>query len=367
MAIGQVNINSVNLSQGASPEIERYFLFLARSETQDKKLFTVESTSDFDTLFDDDALKAQLVAARDNGKQNWRAGVYVIAQETTYEDALNDALEQADFEAVVVIDDVTKKADLDALQALALGAQSRHQKHIFILATARAMRTDEAWSDYISEIKSLTQGVAANKVMMTPKIWGIEQGALAGRLCDHSVTVADSPMRVATGPMVGHWTTKPRDVHGQVIDMSMLSDLHAARFSVPQWYANMQGVYWSDGMTLDVASGDFKVIENLRVVQKVMRSIYKLAVARIADRRLNSTPNSIESNKTYFSRPLRDMSKSVVVLGQTFPAEVQPPQNEDITIVWPTRDSVQIYVVVRPYNSPKSITCNILLNLRNES
>lgn len=367
MAIGQVNINSVNLSQGAIPEIERYFLFLARSETHDKKLFTVDSTSDFDALFDDDTLKEQLVAARDNGKQNWQACVYLIAPETTYEDALKDALEQADFEAVVVIDAIAKTADLDALQTLALSAQSQHQKHIFMLATAREMRTDESWADYCSEIKALTQNVAADKVMITPKIWGIEQGTLAGRLCDRAVTVADSPMRVATGPLVGNWTTKPRDVHGQVIDMSIISDLHGARFSVPQWYANMQGVYWSDGLTLDVDTGDFKVIENLRVVQKVMRSIYKLAVARIADRRLNSTPNSIESNKTYFARPLRDMSKSVVVLGQTFPAEVQPPKNEDITINWPKRDSVEIYVVVRPYNSPKSITCNILLDLRNES
>jgi hypothetical protein len=31
--------------------------------------------------------------------------------------------------------------------------------------------------------------------------------------------------------------------------------------------------------------------------------------------------------------------------------------------VWPTNKSVVIYMVVRPYNSPKSITVNIMLDL----
>jgi hypothetical protein len=164
---------------------------------------------------------------------------------------------------------------------------------------------------------------------------------------------------------VGEWSQRPVDNTGRKLDMAILQDLDRARFSVPQWYPDYPGMYWGDGNMLDVPGGDYQVVENLRVVQKAMRKVYPLAVARIADRRLNSTPASIAQNSTYFMRPLREMSHSVNILGQTFPGEVKPPQDGDISITWPTRTAVELYMVVRPYNCPKSITCNILLDLTN--
>ena len=186
-----------------------------------------------------------------------------------------------------------------------------------------------------------------------------------GRLCNAAVTVADSPMRVATGALVGSWTERPADKSGRRLDMSVLEGLDKARFSVPQWYPDYEGMYWADGNVLDVNGGDFQVIENVRVIMKAMRRVYPLAVARIADRRFNSTPASIAQNKTYFMRPLREMSRSVTILGQTFPGEIYPPEDGDITVSWPSRTSVELYMAVRPYNCPKKITCNLFLDLNN--
>jgi hypothetical protein len=124
-------------------------------------------------------------------------------------------------------------------------------------------------------------------------------------------------------------------------------------------------MFWGDGALLDVEGGDYRVIENLRVVQKAMRRVYPLAVFRIGDRKLNSTPASIAMNQSYFMRPLREMSRSVQIMGVTFPGEVKPPKDGDIVISWPTRTKVEIYMVVRPYNCPKSITCNVMLDLTN--
>ena len=39
--------------------------------------------------------------------------------------------------------------------------------------------------------------------LVVPLLHGNDLGALAGRLCKHAVTVADSPMRTTTGTMVG--------------------------------------------------------------------------------------------------------------------------------------------------------------------
>jgi hypothetical protein len=114
---------------------------------------------------------------------------------------------------------------------------------------------------------------------------------------------------------------------------------------------------------LDVPGGDYQVVENLRVVQKAMRRVYPLAIARIGDRRLNSTPVSIAENKSYFMRPLRAMAKSVTIMGMTFPGEILPPSDAAIEIVWMDKNTVRIYLMLRPYNCPKDITVNLALDL----
>ena len=231
--------------------------------------------------------------------------------------------------------------------------------------TRRIDADSQSWEEYATAIKPLTADVAADACLVTPTIWGPELGTLMGRLCNAAVTVADSPMRVATGALVGSWTERPVDKAGRRLDMSVLEGLDKARFSVPQWYPDYEGMYWADGNVLDVNGGDFQVIENVRVIMKAMRRVYPLAVARIADRRFNSTPASIAQNKTYFMRPLREMSRSVTILGQTFPGEIYPPEDGDITVSWPSRTSVELYMAVRPYNCPKKITCNLFLDLNN--
>ncbi|MCP3944517.1 MAG: DUF2586 family protein, partial [Desulfobacteraceae bacterium] len=147
------------------------------------------------------------------------------------------------------------------------------------------------------------------------------------------------------------------------ITMDHLKELDAARFSVPQWYPDYPGKYWGDCNMLDVPGGDFQVVENLRVVQKAMRKVYPLTVARIGDRRLNSTPVSIAENKSYFTRPLFTMAKSVTIMGLTFPGEIHPPDDKAIEIVWMDKNTVVIYIMVRPYNCPKDITVNLALDL----
>ncbi|EFJ6526628.1 DUF2586 family protein, partial [Escherichia coli] len=48
--------------------------------------------------------------------------------------------------------------------------------------------------------------------------------------------------------------------------------------------------------------------------------------------------------------------------GVPFPGEVKPPQDGDITIVWTSSTHVQIYIVVRPYESAKAIGVSIELD-----
>ena len=124
-------------------------------------------------------------------------------------------------------------------------------------------------------------------------------------------------------------------------------------------------MYWSDGQLLDAVGGDFTVIENLRVIDKAARMVRIMLIGLVGDRRFNSTANGKFWALRKLTRPLRIMSKAVEFNGMTFPAEIQPPHQEDIAISWVTRDKVEIYMVVRPYTIPKNLTANIMLDLSN--
>lgn len=377
--LGTVQINNLNLKQGELASVENYFLFtgIAAADCPNTgKLVTVDQATDLDAVLGAAAsdLKTQVTAARLNAGQNWYGCVlpYTVletaadALDAAFESAVNTAMEHVKVEAIIRTDPITRAASVESMQALAESIMAQYMRPLWIMGRAPVFDPSaQSFADYQAAVSPLQEGIAADQVMLTTSLWGAEQGALAGRLANEAVTVAGSPMRVATGALVGTWSDKPTDVTGRVLDLSVLKSLDAARFSVPQWYPDYEGMYWGDGNVLDVNGGDYQVIENLRVIQKCMRRVYPLAVARIGDRRLNQTPASIAQAQTYFMAPLRAMSRSRTILGIVFPGEIEPPQEGDITLTWVSKYSVEICLAARPYNCPKKITCNLLLDLTN--
>jgi len=366
--LGKIQMNNLNLKQGKLPSVENYFLYVGRGNgTGEGKLTTVNNSTDLDKVLgeEDFTLKMQLEAARKNAGQNWFAAVLPLAEGKTWDDGADFAIEALVFEAIVVTDHITKSTDLEAMQGKAETIMGKYMLPVFFICTCEGIKDTESWTDFQTRVGPLTDNVAADQVNPVATIWPDTLGVYCGRLTNRSVTVADSPMRVATEAVVAEWSIRPKDKDGRVLDMGVLDALDKKRWSVPQWYPNYPGVYFGDGNVLDVPGGDYQVIENLRVIQKAMRKVYPLLVARVADRRLNSTPESIEMNKTYFMRPLREMSKSQTILGQVFPGEIKPPKDNAIVISWPTRTSVQLGLAATPYNSPKEITANLFLDLTN--
>ncbi|EJX4594589.1 DUF2586 family protein, partial [Cronobacter sakazakii] len=95
---------------------------------------------------------------------------------------------------------------------------------------------------------------------------------------------------------------------------------------------------------------------------KAARRVRLLAIGKIADRSLNSTPGSIAAHQSLFAKPLREMSKAAEINGVTFPGEVKPPQDGDVSIVWKTKKQVEIYIVVRTYEVPLQISISLVLD-----
>ncbi|WP_273977546.1 DUF2586 domain-containing protein, partial [Vibrio parahaemolyticus] len=359
-----------NLAQGGIPEIERHVLFIGRTDKAELqgKVTRINNMTNLDEVVADDALGLNVKAAQLNGKQNWTGAIVGLGADDTWQDAVDLANRTDSFEGIAICDPVTVKTQFDDMQSKATELTSKLGRWVFFLAACAGIDstsdTGQTWAEYETAMLDLVKDVSANLVTPVPQLNGNNVGVLAGRLCDRNVTVADSPMRVATGSVLS-LGDMPTDSAGKALEMSTIAMLADARYSLPQWYADLEGVYWSDATTLEAKGGDYQYLEYVRPVHKLNRRVRIKAIHRIADRILNSTPASIELNRTYFRKDMRDMSKTTEVGGITFPGEIMPPEDGDVTIQWVTKTKVSIGLMVRPQDCPKHIVVNIALDLTN--
>jgi len=363
-----VGVNQINQLQGETNEVERCVLFIGTGAVNVGKTLAVNTQSNFDTLLgeSDSQLKSDVMAALANAGQNWWGFVHVLAADAepdAWVDAVKAAQVSCSVEGVLLSDDITAKAPIN--QAITLRSEliAKYGRWVWFILAAQGMQEDEAQADYLVRMSTLQDGIAEKAVQLVPRLWGNDPAVLAGRLCNRAVTIADSPARVKTGALISLGSNElPLDGAGKVLELATLQALEMQRFSVPMWYPDYDGFYWSDGRTLDVEGGDYQSIETLRIADKAARRIRLLAIGKIADRSLNSTPGSIAANQSYFMKPLREMSTAASINGVSFPGEVKPPQDGDVTIVWKSKKAVDIYIVVRTYEVPLQITINLMLD-----
>ncbi|ELQ6062437.1 DUF2586 family protein [Cronobacter sakazakii] len=363
-----VDVNQVNQLQGETSEVERVVLFTGTAKTNTGKTLAVTAQTNFDALLGaaDSPLKRDLKAAQANAGQNWWAFVHPLAEDggaDAWVNAVLAAQVSCSVEGVVLSDDVTDKAVINQAATLRSTLIAKYGRWVWFALAVQGMQPDEGQADYLKRLSELQAGIAEKAVQLVPRLWGNEPGVLAGRLCNRAVTVADSPARTKTGALLRLGSDEmPVDGTGAVLELATLRALEAQRYSVPMWYPDYDGIYWADGRTLDVEGGDYQSIETLRIADKAARRVRLLAIGKIADRSLNSTPGSIAAHQSLFAKPLREMSKAAEINGVTFPGEVKPPQDGDVSIVWKTKKQVEIYIVVRTYEVPLQISISLVLD-----
>ncbi|WP_271105114.1 DUF2586 domain-containing protein [Pseudomonas tohonis] len=369
MAQGKVSVNNLNLGQGPVTEIERYFLFIGPASKNVGKLIPLNTQSDLDTELGIPAsdLKTQVAAARLNGGDRWACLAAPVASADGWEAALDKAMrENHSVELVVITLPVTTGAQLSAMHDKAVAINNQYGRRVIMLASTAGITLGQDWAAYLAEQRAITTDLSAPRVLVVPKLHGNDQGVLAGRLANAAVSIADSPMRVATGALLGLGET-PVDKDGVPLPSAILAELDKARFSVPQTYPDYPGTFWGDANMLDAPGSDFQVLEYLRITDKAARQIRVLLIQRVANRRLNNTPSSMAANKSALMAPLRQMARSVTFAGEQFPGDIETPADDDLTLVWTTKTKVDAYIKVRPYNCPKDLTANIALDLSSSS
>lgn len=368
MALGKVSVNNLNLGQGAVTEIERYFLFIGVAGKNAGQLLPLNTDSDLDAMLGVPAsdLKTQITTARLNGGDRWACLAAPIATAVDWKKALDKAQQQGySVEAVVITSPVAAGAELSAMHDAAISVSNTYGRRLFVMAASVGITNAQTWADYAAAQKAITKDLAAPRVLAVPQLHGNDLGVLAGRLANAAVSIADSPMRVATGAVVGLGPV-PVDKDGVPLPSSIRAALDADRFSVSQTYPDYPGVYWGDGNMLDAPASDYLVIEYLRLADKAARQIRPLLIRRVGDRRLNNSPGSMAAAVTAFMKPLRTMAKSTTFAGEQFPGEIEQPKDGDIVLTWVTKTRIEVYIKLTPLNCPKDLTANIALDLSNE-
>ncbi|HAF2192558.1 TPA: DUF2586 family protein [Salmonella enterica] len=370
MTFPQVTINQLNTRSGGGRDIARTLLMVGE-HTKAITPAPVTAQTDLDALLGakDSPLRSNLQAFLDNAGQNamiWLTTVQTpqpADQTQTWADVVMDAQATVSAEGVIVVRPDATADDINKAQQLREELTNKCQRWTWFILSVRGCGTGEKWAEYLTAMTALQKGIAAYAVQLAPMLFGNEPGMLAGRLCNPSVTIADSPARVATGALVNMGRSdKPQDSDKRELDIATIKALNRARFSVPTWYPDYEGYYWADGVTLDVDGGDYQAIEYLRVADEMARQVRLLAIPKIADRSLNSTPASVAAHQQLFAKPMRDGAKSLKINGTVFPGLCMSPRDGDVQIIWPEKDKVQIAIVVRPYNCPKEITISIMLD-----
>lgn len=369
--LGKVTVNALNLQQGEFPTVEKFFLFIGVGPTNRDTVLFLNTDSNLDAELGSAAseIKTQISAARSNAGQNWACAAIPVADGTAWAAAVDLAMAQdVRVEAIVVCTPVTTAAQLTAMNTKALDINTTYGRRVFFIAQSIAIdptpSTGKTWAQFITACTALTSGLSAYRVSVVAQIYANSIGIYAGRLCNYGTTVADTPMRVETGPLVGvDQTGLPADNTGVKYNNAHAKALNDQRFAVPQLYADYPGVFWSDGQTLDAPAGDYQVIENLRVVDKAARAVRLVLIGLLGNRRFNSEPIGVAWAINKLMRPLREMSRSYAFQGIPFPAELKPPQDGDVSINWITRTQVEIFMKARPFEIPKDITANIVLDL----
>ncbi|MEX0518301.1 DUF2586 domain-containing protein [Raoultella planticola] len=363
-----VNIEQLNQYQGTPTEIERVALFVGKGATNTGTLQPLNSNTNLDTVLGeaDSVLKSNITAARRNAGNNWFGYVAILDDDAETADwvaAVKSAQATASVEGFILCMDISDKADITAAINLRADLIAQNSRWVWSVLSVGGPNDAETWAQYNTRLATLQKDIVGPSIQLVPRLWGNEPGVLAGRLCNRAVTIADSPARVRTGALIDMGSDDlPVDGTDQPLDLAVLQALNSNRYSVPMWYADYEGLYWSDGRTLEVNGGDYSVIEYLRTVDKAARRVRLLAIPKIADRALNSSDSSIAAHETYFSRPMREMAISSQINGVTFPGEVKPPKAGDVVITWLNSIKVQIYMTVRPYACPKEISVGILLD-----
>ena len=187
----------------------------------------IGKTTDLVTLFGAGTLATQLSQAQENAGADFFCYAVGVTLEADRTAAITNFFSSGKKASLIFVTDfVADQAALIALQAQADFLKSEDHSVVMVATSAGIAPLTQTWAQYITTQEAFTTGLVANRVMLTPELMPNTLGALAGRLLNTKNSIADTPMKTATGPFSG-WTPTDIPVDSDSLSLRPLMQLVA--------------------------------------------------------------------------------------------------------------------------------------------
>jgi len=250
-------------------------------------------------------------------------------------------------EGVIFTLPVGTATQLSDLQA-ALGALLGQHKRMWACVRFRALEAGESWADYTAAFAALVAGASAGRVLIVPTLWGQDLGAYAGAIARKATH--QSPIWPGFGPVSGAGS-KPSDAGGTPLSLATLETLSAAKASVLMWHEGLAGIYPAQGFPL-AGAGEPERIEWLQVADKLARAVRLRALYRLG-KGVRDVPADRAAFLQYISQPVRAAAAA---------GEIQPAQDADFQVAFPTPTSAALAFTWRPLDAAEDISVKLELD-----
>ena len=175
MAQGKVSVAAIQTGSGATKQVERTVLFIGQAAENNGKILPINAQSDFDAEFGvaDSSLKTQVKAWQRNGDDLVSGYAIAHAIDADVMALIDEAMDQdVSPEIIVICTPATGKAEVESYQAKALEILASLARRVRFLVAAPGLTELQNWSDLVTALQPITDGVVAPQTAVIPLLFG---------------------------------------------------------------------------------------------------------------------------------------------------------------------------------------------------
>jgi hypothetical protein len=356
MALNQITTEVISDGGGAITSPLHVALFVGEAPKKNGELTTIDASVDAVETFGAGTLADQIEGWKTHAN-GAMAYVLTVADGGNIIDAIKGALERVEPELVVVTKPATGKQDLIDLEASLKQIAAEHA--VFsggIIAAPAIDAGTQTWDQYATALQPITDGVSLEKLAVVPLVYPNALGALAGRLCNASYSIAESTGRVASGGYL--LNGDPVDSAGKPYTNTAAKRLADNRFTVPQFYASKEGVFFTDTVVLGGDGNDYQAISTVRLANEITRQLLIVLLDMINNRSVNNSTAGLASAKKRLLKPLLELAKK----DSSGVGQIQAPTDQDIHLSFVGPKHLTVAATFGEIGSPSKINLTIAVN-----
>lgn len=356
MALSEITTEVISDGGGPITSTLHVALFVGEAPKKNGEILTVDASVDPVDTFGAGTLAEQIEGWKTHAN-GAMAYVLTVEEGGNIIDAIKNALERVKPELVVVTKPATGKQDLIDLEAALKQIAAEHAAFSGAIIAAPAIdAATQTWDQYATALQPIQDGVSLEKLAIVPLVYPNALGALVGRSCNASYSIAESTGRVASGSYL--LNGDPVDSTGKPYSNTAAKRLADNRFTVPQFFSGKEGVFFTDTVALGGEGNDYKSMTTVRLANEITRQLLIVLLDMINNRTVNNSVAGLASAKKRLLKPLLELAKK----DGSGVGQIQTPSDEDIHLSFVGPKHLNVAAKFGEINAPSKINLTIAVN-----